>query len=78
MTFGGDTITPSSMVEQWLVQVEEFMFKSMARVAREALEAYAKTERPTWVTQWQGQIVILVGQVGGARVYSCAYACWPT
>ena len=39
------------------------MFKSMARVTDESLAAYAKVERPTWVTQWQGQVVIMVGQM---------------
>lgn len=63
VTFGGETITPTAMVEQWLTQVEDHMFRSMARVSDESLTAYYKTERNTWVTQWQGQVIILVGQM---------------
>ena len=63
VSFGGETITPSSMVEAWLVQVESNMFKSMARVSNEALADYAKEARDTWVTKWQGQIIILIGQM---------------
>ena len=63
--FGGETIQPSSMVEAWLTQVEDFMFRSMHRVSMEALDAYYKPGvlRHEWVTQWQGQVIILVGQM---------------
>ena len=40
VTFGGETITPSLMVEAWLVQVEANMFKAVARVSDEALNSY--------------------------------------
>ena len=63
VTFGSDTITPSSMVEAWLTQVESNMFKSVARVSHEALADYAKTAREVWVTKWQGQVIILGGQI---------------
>ena len=63
ITFGGETIQPSSMVEEWLVQVETNMFKSMHRVGEESLADYLKSERTTWVTKWPGQTVILVGQI---------------
>ena len=60
VTFGGETITPSAMVEAWLTQVEHHMFKSVARVCEESFADYAKTPRDTWVTKWQGQVIILV------------------
>ena len=63
VTFGGDTITPTSMVEQWLTLVESNMFKSIERVGVESLAAYYKEERTSWVLKWQGQIIILVGQM---------------
>ena len=63
VSFGGETITPSAMVEQWLTQVEDKMFKSMARVSEESLADYNKSERKDWVVRWQGQVIILVGQI---------------
>ena len=63
ITFGGKVIQPSSMVEEWLVLVETNMFESVERVALESLADYAKKDRNEWVTQWAGQIIILVGQM---------------
>ena len=58
--FGGENIQPSSMVEQWLVEVEERMFKSMARVVRESNAAHKQTTasrgcssgRARWSSAW--------------------------
>ena len=67
VSFGSDTIMPTSMVEEWLTKVEEYMFKSMRRVVNESHAAYAvetpKGNRPTWVTNWQGQVIITVTQL---------------
>jgi dynein heavy chain len=62
VTFGGETITPSSMVEQWLVQVEQYMFQAMERVINEGIDAYVKMSRDEWVLQYQGQVVLTVSQ----------------
>jgi dynein heavy chain len=63
ITFGGETIQPSSMVEEWLVEVETFMFKSVERVGKESAADYARSDRVDWVQKWPGQIIILVGQM---------------
>ena len=61
--FGGDNIQPTSMVEQWLVEVEEKMFSSMARVMRESDAAYKGADRVQWMQEWQGQVVIGIAGV---------------
>jgi dynein heavy chain len=56
--FVGATIKPSSMVEQWLVEVESFMFANTRRVIEESVVAYKETPRHEWVLQWPGQAVL--------------------
>ena len=51
------------MVEQWLVDVEKNMYRSMARVIDEGLEKYKSMDRPTWCLQEAGQTVITVTQM---------------
>ena len=70
--FGGENITPTSMVEQWLTLVETYMFKSVDRVANESLVAYDKTDRPKWTTEWPGQIIITVTQIDWTRCIDSA------
>ena len=60
VSFGGETITPSAMVEQWLTQVEDKMFKSMARVMR---RPDSRQGPRLWMQDWPGQVVI--GIAGG-------------
>ena len=48
------------MVEKWLIQVEEVMLLSLQKVAKEALKAYAETEREKWVQEWPGQVKIVL------------------
>ena len=63
VSFGGQVVQPSSMVEQWLVDVEKNMYRSMARVIDEGLEKYKSMDRPTWCLQEAGQTVITVTQM---------------
>ena len=72
--FGGENIQPSSMVEQWLVEVEERMFKSMARVVRESNAAHKQTDRISWMQQWQGQVVICVAGIAWTHDVETALA----
>ncbi|KAG8459256.1 hypothetical protein KFE25_014101 [Diacronema lutheri] len=56
--FVGATIKPSSMVEQWLVEVETFMFNNTRRVIEESVVAYKESARHEWVLAWPGQAVL--------------------
>jgi dynein heavy chain len=60
VSFGNSKVTPSAMVEQWLLEVETQMFASIARVCTEGAAAYKQMPRHEWVTQWQAQVVLTV------------------
>mmetsp|Transcript_3023 Transcript_3023/g.9072 ORF Transcript_3023/g.9072 Transcript_3023/m.9072 type:complete len:4073 (+) Transcript_3023:47-12265(+) len=60
VSFADAKITPSAMVEQWLLEVETQMFASVARVCNEGADAYRKMPRHEWVTKWQAQVVLTV------------------
>ena len=46
------------MVEKWLMEVQITMIRSMKDVLAQSVEAYPKTKRTTWVTEWPGQVYI--------------------
>ncbi|KAL3319620.1 hypothetical protein Ciccas_001703 [Cichlidogyrus casuarinus] len=57
------TVEARGAVEKWLLQVQDSMLLSVKDVIRAAKNAYSEVPRPTWVTQWPGQVVICVGQI---------------
>jgi dynein heavy chain len=50
-------------VEQWLVEVEAIMKKSMAHLVDICKDDYGSTSRLSWIQKWQGQAVICVNQI---------------
>jgi dynein heavy chain len=58
-----DPIASKGQVEDWLVQVEEVMLKSVKQVVESSYQDYMKRSRDKWVTQWQGQAVLAVSMM---------------
>lgn len=54
---------PRGNVENWLLEVEITMKKSVKEVLREAVVAYPSTPRPQWVLNWPGQVVLTGSQI---------------
>eukprot|EP00775_Hariotina_reticulata_P006671 gene6671-6895_t len=57
----------SGAVECWLLEVEGAIKRTMHSIAREALAAYAKSARSSWILQWPGQLVLNCSQVYWTR-----------
>jgi dynein heavy chain len=55
-----DPIASKGQVEDWLVQVEEVMLKSIKQVVESSYQDYLKRSRDKWVTTWQGQAILAV------------------
>ena len=55
-----DPIASKGQVEDWLVQVEEVMLKSIKQVIESSHQDYMKRSRDKWVTAWQGQAILAV------------------
>jgi len=49
-------------VEQWLVEVEVMMRKSLANIIDKAMVDYAAEPRLSWICKWQGQVVLAGNQ----------------
>ena len=54
----GEELYPTGNVEDWLLEAERVMVVSLRNIFKEALDAYAQTERTQFVLDWPGQIVI--------------------
>jgi dynein heavy chain len=50
-------------VECWLLDVQAAMKRTMHSITREALAAYPKAPRTSWILQWPGQLVLNGSQV---------------
>jgi dynein heavy chain len=50
-------------VECWLLDVQGAMKRTMHSITREALAAYPKASRTSWILQWPGQLVLNGSQV---------------
>ncbi|XP_061837093.1 dynein axonemal heavy chain 12-like [Nerophis lumbriciformis] len=57
------TAEAKGSVEKWLVQVEEWMIRSVRDVVDRSRTDYAKTLRNQWVKEWPGQVVICTSQI---------------
>lgn len=51
-------------VECWLLEVEGAMKRAVHSLAKEALTAYPKGPRTSWILQWPSQLVLNCSQVG--------------
>jgi dynein heavy chain len=49
-------------VEEWLVEVEVMMRKSLANIIDKAMVDYAKVPRLEWICKWQGQVMLAGNQ----------------
>ena len=58
------------MVEKWLMEVQVTMIRSMKDVLARSVEAYPKTKRTTWVTEWPGQVNMLCPIPYSCLIYS--------
>lgn len=57
-------------VEYWLLEVEGAMKRAMHNLTGEALTAYPKSPRTSWILQWPSQLV-LNGSQASCRVLLC-------
>jgi dynein heavy chain len=55
-----DPIASKGQVEDWLVQVEDVMLRSVRDRIEKAHQDYTKTVREEWVIKWQGQAVLAI------------------
>lgn len=62
-------------VECWLLEVEGAMKCAVHSLAREALTAYPKSPRTSWILQWPSQLVLNCSQVGRGTPFSQHYPC---
>jgi len=53
-----DPVASKGQVEDWLLQVEDVMIKSVKDVVEKSHNDYAKKPRDKWVILWQGQAVL--------------------
>jgi dynein heavy chain len=53
-----DPVASKGAVEDWLLQVEDVMLKSVRDRIEKAYHDYSKTPRDKWVLNWQGQCVL--------------------
>ncbi|KAL0222245.1 hypothetical protein RCL1_002099 [Eukaryota sp. TZLM3-RCL] len=60
-------VTPSSLIEKWLNDVENVMRSSLRKVVAEALIDYGKTPRDQWVLKWPSQVVLAISQIEWTR-----------
>lgn len=58
-----DTVASKGAVEDWLVQVEDVMLKSVKQVIEQSYQDYLKKSRDKWITLWQGQAVLGVSMM---------------
>ena len=59
-----DPIASRGCVEQWLLEVEETMIKSVKEVCENSVQDYKKKPRDKWILNWQGQAVL-----SGSMIY---------
>lgn len=50
-------------VENWMLDIEAEMIKSLKNQCKLALVAYPKTPRTEWSKMWPGQVVLAVSQI---------------
>lgn len=53
---------PAGAVECWLLEVEGAMKRAVHGLAKEALTAYPKSARTSWILDWPGQLVLNCSQ----------------
>lgn len=58
-----DPVLSKGNVEQWLVQVEDVMIKSVKEIHEKAMQDYNKVDREQWVIKWQGMPVLCCGMM---------------
>ena len=49
-----DPVLSKGAVEDWLIQVETVMLKSIKKIIEDSRTAYTQTSRDKWITEWQG------------------------
>ncbi|MEW5311652.1 MAG: hypothetical protein WDW38_003348 [Sanguina aurantia] len=64
-----DNVNPAATgaVECWLLEVESAIRRTLHKVAGDALEAYAREQRSSWILAWPGQLVLNCSQVYWTR-----------
>lgn len=58
-----DPVACRGNVEEWLVQVEQTMIKSVKEATEKAMQDYTKTPREEWIRKWQGMCVLCVAMM---------------
>eukprot|EP00736_Rhodelphis_marinus_P009962 Rmarinus@m.13206 len=56
------TIRPTSLVEEWLLKVEEVMVQSLKEITAQAITEYKIVDRTKWILSWPGQVVLAGSQ----------------
>jgi dynein heavy chain len=56
-------VIPKGNVENWLLEVESIMRKSVKQVIKDGLASYTVTERDSWVQSWPGQVALTASQI---------------
>lgn len=58
-----DPVACRGAVEEWLLQVEDMMIKSVKEATEKTKQDYNKTPRNEWVRNWQGMCVLCVAMM---------------
>ena len=63
----GKNLKARGAVEEWLLEVESAMRKSLHGLFKNGLVLYEEMERPDWIKQSKGQVVAVISQVMWCR-----------
>lgn len=58
-----DPVACRGAVEEWLLQVEEMMIKSIKEQTEKTRQDYVKSSRDAWVRKWPGMCILCIAMM---------------